>query len=165
MSRELKRFLFDRYGGFANKKLKDVERDEAFQIDDFGPEDRYHLCCHIQLRVNGDNAFELSLENIPTNRELSELIALRGPNIADGDFGTNISLQLNLADIGFLRDLARVVRRITRRGQRYNNPNWKWVCRRTGESLERLARYLEAYQRRRPAIPDEDDLFALLREE
>jgi len=165
MSRELKRFLFDHYGGFANKNLRDVERDEAFQIDDFSPPERYDLYCHIRLRVNDEDTFKLSLENVPTNDELIELIEMRGPDISDGTFGRNISLRMTIADTRFVHELAKAVRRITRRGQRYKNSNWKWVCRTTSDSLDRLASCLEEYQRTRQAEPDEEDLFSFLQSE
>jgi hypothetical protein len=46
--------------------------------------------------------------------------------------------------------LARAIRRVIGRGQRYPDPNWKWICPRTANSLERFARLL-ARANRQPA--------------
>ncbi len=56
-------------------------------------------------------------------------------------------------EVSFLRTLAKAFRRIVGRGGRYPVPNWKWICLRTADSLDRLADRLMEYRRIRRHEP------------
>ena len=54
----------------------------------------------------------------------------------------------------YLRKLAQAFRRIVGRDRTYSNRNWKWVCRRTADSIDRLADRLMEYRRLRRHTPE-----------
>jgi len=64
-----------------------------------------------------------------------------------------VEIPLLTKEVGFVRELARAFRRIVGGGQTYPNANWKWVCRRTADSLDLLADRLMEYRRLRTRTP------------
>jgi hypothetical protein len=114
------------------------------RIDDRRESDGYPGFCeiHVSAPAPDGSSVLLELSPAPHNAEVCELVERHGGQIRQGSLGATIQLSLTFRDARHVRDLARAIRRVTRRGQRYPDPNWKWICPRTADSLERFARLL-----------------------
>lgn len=122
----------------------------SFRIDDRQERDVYPGFCEIRVTVQdpeGSSAL-LELSPAPHSAEVGEVVERHGGQVTHEQFGTTIRLTLVRGDAHRVRDLARAIRRVTRRGQRYSDPNWKWICPRTADSLERFADALSHAGRR-----------------
>ena len=142
----LRDFLLDAYGGFADRRCTDRSQDLPIKIDDKGDHDVFPFFCTISVRVperNGDSLV-LTLQYAPLNADARELIETQGSAFENTPPGTTITLQLRVTSVTFIRKLARIIRNSVGRGKRYANPNWKWMCGRTGDSLDRFADVLMA---------------------
>lgn len=109
-----------------------------------------------------DFGFTLRLENPPLDAETRVLIGDKEGKIAGSRPELQVEIPLLITDVGYLRKLAQSFRRIVGRGRNYSNRNWKWVCRRTADSIDRLGDRLMEYRRLRrqgsgclaaPAVP------------
>lgn len=112
------------------------------KIDDENSTDRG--LCQIHVRTTGPSTFELKLTGSPMSSDVREFIASHGGEIAESI--NEIKLPLSVKQIAVIRKLARVIRSTVGRGRRYLDPNWKWICPRTADSLGRLADELAAYR-------------------
>lgn len=113
----------------------------SFRIDDRQERDVYPGFCEIHITVQdpeGSSAL-LELSPAPHNLEVCEVVERHGGRVTQGPLGVTIRLTLSHGAAGCVRELARAIRRVTRRGQRYPDPNWKWICPRTADSLARFA--------------------------
>lgn len=124
----------------------------SIRIDDQSQGDVHLGFCQIHLSAqrSDDTSVLLELSPAPHDAEVEEMVNRHGGHITHGSIGATIQLPLGPRDARRVRDLARAIRRVTRRGQRYPDPNWKWICPRTADSLERFAELL-ARARRQPA--------------
>lgn len=122
----------------------------SFRIDDCQERDFYPGFCEIHVTVQEPECSSalLELSPAPHNVEVCEVVERHGGQVIQGQFGTTIRLTLGRGDAHWVRDLARAIRWVTRRGQRYSDPNWKWICLRTADSLERFADALSHAGRR-----------------
>jgi len=126
-----------------------------FKIDGQETQDRSLDFCHIYAEVgrNATTRLTLRLDNPPLTEELRELVTEKGGKVV-GDFPEcQVEFPLAVNEVTFLRKLARAFRRIVGRGGRYENPNWKWVCPRTADSLDRFADHLMKYRSTRRHEP------------
>jgi hypothetical protein len=147
----LRDFLLDANGGFADRRCKDRSQDLPIKIDDQGDHDVFPYFCTISVRVperNGDSLV-LKLQYAPLNADARELIEDQGGELENTPRGTTVTLQLRVTNVTFIRKLARTIRNTVGRGKRYANPNWKWMCGRTADSLDRFADVLMAYRSER----------------
>lgn len=116
---------------------------KQFRIDDEGADDHHAGFCRVwfNIPIDGDT-FTLRLENAPHNDDVTALIKAMDGEITKSPIGTTIIVPLHASNAKFVRDLAKAIRRVTARGQRYSDKNWKWVSRRTADTLERFASIL-----------------------
>ena len=61
--------------------------------------------------------------------------------------GRVLTISMDVKSSPTLRELAKAIRSVTGRGQRYDDSNWKWITRRTADSLERFAQQLRTFRR------------------
>lgn len=142
-------FLFDVYGSRGRKT--DANGGACVQIDDQNQIDIQSGFCQIHVTVQSRESSTalLELSPAPHNGEVSELLHEHGGQLVHGSTGATIRLSVGPRDARRVRDLARAIRRITRRGETYADRNWKWICRRTADSLEQFARVLADAKRSR----------------
>lgn len=121
----------------------------SVRIDDRQERDVYPGFCeiHVTAQAADGSSVLLELSPAPYNPEVCGFVEGLGGQVTQGSFGATIRLRLSHGDARPIRDLARVIRRVTGRGQRYPDPNWKWICPRTAASLERLAGVLSRLRR------------------
>jgi hypothetical protein len=127
----------------------------TLRIDDRSSQDVYPAFCDIHVTVPDfeGKTFWLELRHPPLNAEVTEFLEDQDCEFRYTALCTIISLHLTVA-IGskVIKDLGRAIRRVTGRGQRYSDPNWKWICPRTSDSLVLFARALtEARSQRFPS--------------
>jgi hypothetical protein len=122
----------------------------SVRIDDRQERDVSPGFCQIHVTVLDPDGARVLLElsPVPHNAEVGEVVEEHGGQVTHGPLGATIRLPLGPKDVRRVRDLARAIRRVTRRGQRYPDPNWKWICPRTADSLERFANVLSRAHRR-----------------
>ena len=148
MSLALRRFLFNSYGGFGDKRVKDINRDYPFKLDDQSPSDKHEHFCGVFARVHGTDHFTLSLTNhCPLDAEIEAAVTARGGRVTKHDLATALDVDLSVDDVDFVEELGARIRRLVAPGRRYVNPNWKWVCPRTADSLQRFAEALRQYRK------------------
>lgn len=154
MSHLLKRFLLETYGGYGDKRLKGLDHDAPIQVDDRNQRDVSPDFCGIFVRVIDEKSLELVLASVPLNDAVRLVVKQRGGQVEPYDSGCGrIQLTVGLRDITFIRGLDRAVEAIVARGEKYPNPNWKWVCERVGHSLNQLANTLWTFRKRRKEHP------------
>lgn len=146
MSLALKHFLYAKYGGFGDKRIKDISRDYPFKVDDQSNKDAHDWFCGIFVRVIAKDRFELSLSNnAPINSTIKSLVHSKGGKVSTFDKRSHIEVELSVTDIEFISDLSKLIAGLVSTGKRYKNRNWKWLCPRTAASLDRLATVLSEY--------------------
>jgi hypothetical protein len=172
---QLRDYLLDAYGGCADKRIKDRSLDRPIQMDDKGRHDVYQHFCSIFVKAprQDERTFILTLNNSPLTPKIRQLVEARGGTIAESSdpARATITIRLTTRCVSFLNQLARTYRSAVFKGRRYADPQWKWICPRTSNSLERLAVVLDEFNQRRRSrtspvtYPDpevEDDIFARL---
>ena len=125
------------------------------RIDDRRSTDVSSDFCHLSVLSQETPApqFTLYLKDPPLDDEIIELICDKDGTITGVCPDLHVEIPLLTKEVGFLRELARAFRRIVGRGRTYPNANWKWVCRRTANSLDRLADRLTEYRKLRRHTP------------
>ena len=143
----LRDHLLDAYGGFADRRVK----DSAIQIDDRDATDVYTYFCSIFVSVpdrNGDS-LRLTLQHAPSSPEVVELVETLGGTVRPAVFGTTITQTLKASQGPAISRLAKAIKAIVGRGRSYDDPNLRWICPRTADSLVKLARHLALYRAER----------------
>jgi hypothetical protein len=144
-TRELKQQLFDAYGGFADKRYHDIERDAPFIVDDRTERDRdsrgqlFLWFCQMFVTVRAKDRIHLLLRGgTPESDAVTQWIDAHGAEREAGGIGFDI-LPGTLAD---LEDLAQRFEAVIRR--RYETKAYKHVVPRLAASLRRLRKILDA---------------------
>ena len=125
-----------------------------FRIDDRNDGDVYPLFCGILVAVPAppDNEVLLVLDNAPHNSDVLELLQEHGGRYTTDRLGSvRIKLALRAGsrgDSAFLRAFAKSIRKVVGRGQRYPDPQWKWICPRTAAALDLFADALKEFNSR-----------------
>lgn len=140
--RTLKEFLFAQYG----RPLDRSAPKQSLVVDDFSSSDQSHSFCHLSVELDDSEAFRLKIQNAPVSAPLREFVESRGWSIQETVYGPIIVIDLVVRESVVISELAKAVGRQVGRGRRYDNPNWKWVCPRTADSLKRLAQALWAFR-------------------
>ena len=145
---EFKKYLFAAYGGFGDKRVKDITKDYPFKIDGQGNDDSHEHFCGIFVRVTDGKKFELHLtNNAPINSKIKNMIKQKNGEVQQGDT-SSIKVNLTVKDSGFIKMLADEVKNMVGPGKTYKNRNWKWLCPRTATSLNRFAKILKEYEKK-----------------
>lgn len=144
---QLKKHLFNNYGGFSDKRIKDLKKSSRFKIDDFGQQDTSERFCHIFVDVidNTTNFVLCLANNAPISPEIEELISSNGGELTQA-IRNHIYIQLTPRDHEFVKLFASEIRKLVSPDREYEDSNWKWLCPRTAESLRRFAKVLERYK-------------------
>lgn len=140
---EVKKLLFDAYGGFADKRLKKLERDAPFIVDDRNEGDYdakgqlFLWFCQMFATVEDGPGVELELRGgVPHSAAVSEWFAGYGGQERPGDYRSYASVVLTPENFDALPDLVQRYSAITT--DRYPVKAWKYVVPRTAASLLKL---------------------------
>lgn len=135
---ELKAILFQAYDGFADKRIKNLERDEPFIVDDRNRGDydaRNQLFlwfCSMFVTVEAADRVSLTLRGgVPTSDAVNVWIEANA--VVDNH---GVTLTIDPATLNRLTELADLFSAIIRR--RYDVKAYKYVVPRTADSLARL---------------------------
>ena len=152
---QLAGFLRESYQDFRGGATSSSSELFPIRIDDRRSTDVSPDFCSLSISIHETPAphFSLYLKNPPLDDDMRELICDKDGNITGVRPELRVEILLLATEVGFLRDLAKAFRRIVGRGQTYPNANWKWVCRRTANSLDRLADRLTEYRKLRRHTP------------
>jgi len=143
---KIKRYLFNQYGGFGDKRIKDINKDYPFKIDDQTEHDNHDQFCGVFVRVIDDTNFELDLtNNAPPSPRIKALVESKGGKVQAESGYSSINVKLTLEDHDFIEQLSDEIGNLVSPGRKYGDPNWKWLCPRTAVSLRRFADVLRGY--------------------
>ena len=85
----LKKYLFDTYGGFADKRIKNLAKSNVFIVDDrsesdLGPSGSpYSSLCMIFARIVGPDSLDVDLRgNVPINDAIRRWVETDGSTYA-----------------------------------------------------------------------------------
>jgi len=154
-SSDLARFVGQSYQNIRGECPAGSADIPPIKIDDRAKGDVSSDFCRMSVLIpdKSNDGFTLYLWNPPLDDELAELIGAHNGKITGSRPEVEVEIALLTKDVSFLRTLAKAFRRIVGRGGRYSVPNWKWVCPRTADSLDRLADRLMEYRRIRRHDP------------
>jgi hypothetical protein len=152
----LRHFLLEAYGGFADRRYKDPSQDHPIKIDEESTTDVSNQFCRIFVRVPDRNgrSFIVTMHHAPINADARELIVEQGGEIVSTQYGLTVTLRLQITKLTFLRKLSQTIRNTVGRGKTYADPNWKWICGRTADSLDHFADVLKDYTSERRSMGD-----------
>jgi hypothetical protein len=148
MTTPLRDHLLDQYGGYADQRIKDRSLDRPIRVDDWSSRDTYAYFCSIFVSVpdrTGD-ALVVTVHHAPYDDAVVSLVQGLGGTVVLSEEGATITLSLTTTESSTITSLSQAIRRLVGRGRHYKNPSWWWICRRTAESLNRLAASLRAYR-------------------
>lgn len=145
----LKKHLFTEYGGFADKRVKKLEKGNLFIIDDRDPrrdvgadKKLYPWFCLMFAEVlSGREVVVRMWGNVPSSSSVQKWVDSGHAGRTDAPAGLQISVPLGQEDK--LRTLAGLIDDIVKPGARYSEKSYKYVCPRTASSLRRLADTLQ----------------------
>lgn len=144
-ARELKQHLFDAYGGFADKRYRNIERDAPFIVDDrteYDLDARGQLFlwfCLMFATVQATDSVRLLLRGgTPESEDVAAWFEAHGAE--EGAGGISVDLRPNT--VADLEDLAQRFEAIIRK--RYDTKAYKYVVPRVAASLRKLRDVLEA---------------------
>lgn len=149
--RALKKILFDAYGGFADKRIKDLDKSSRFIIDDRNNSDigadkkLLSYFCMIFAEVTSNEALSINfIGNVPVGKDVKKWLKLNSCEIQTPAYQSSLSIEVERGHQEILSDLARAIERIVAPGApRYEIKSYKYVCPRTAKSLRRIKRILD----------------------
>lgn len=147
----LKRKLFDEYGGFRDKRIKNLDKGERFIIDDrsptqdFGSQGLYSYFCEIFADVISEGKVRVVLSgNIPINQGVTDWIASHPTEFRND--GSYLSFTVEKGQEHTVNELAELIESIVAPGgEHYDTSSYKYVCPRTAKSLRRFVNILKEY--------------------
>ena len=146
---ELKAVLFEAYNGFADKRVKNLDKASTFLVDDRDPgvigADKKPLLwfCEIYAHAIADDQLRVTLTNAPLNEKIVEWAAKKGGTVKHAimpvlDFTVPRGKQARLDE------LAALMRAIIAPGApRYEWKHYKYACPRAAKSLQKLKTVLD----------------------
>jgi len=145
-TQDLKQFLYDAYGGFADKRIKNIDKGKLYIIDDRTPSDEdaagklFLWFCQIFAEVLDAGTVRVTLRgSVPRSPLVTKWLASNGAEQANGE----VQFSIRRGEEEGLGELARVFRAIVRPGAHYAVSSYKYVCPRTAASIERLQSVLK----------------------
>lgn len=142
----LKKFLFDAYGGFADKRVKNLDKGRLFIVDDRtkGDEDAagklFLWFCQIFAEVIDKNTVKITMRgDVPQGPLVAKWFAENGAE------QTNFVREFTIrrGEQQCLTELAAAFRTIIRPGACYPVKSYKYVCPRVAASLDKVRRVLD----------------------
>lgn len=146
MSRALKQHLFKAYNGFADKRIKNLDKGHSFIIDNRDNEPMNFAFCMIFAELAGPDRIKLIFQgNLPYNDTVKKMIESKGGTLNDRDGQVQASVgPLTLDDIAFLDKLRAAIRDVTNKP--YEIKSWKYSAVRVSDSLRRFISTLKEYR-------------------
>lgn len=149
--RQIKQALLNEYGSFSDKRIKNIDRGNPFIVDDRGPGDigadkqLFSYFCRVFVEVVSPTEVKVILDgNVPTGASVRQWVLTHAADFSARDVHQHLTVVVQRGDAGKLASLATAFRAIVRPGApRYDSPNYKYVCPRTAEALDRLERVLK----------------------
>jgi len=146
--RALKRILFDAYGGFADKRIKDLDKSSRFIIDDRSDSDigadkkLLSYFCMISAEVKSNEAVSIILiGNVPVGKDVKKWLKANKYEIKNLTYQSSLTIEVERGNQEILNDFARAIDSIVAPGApRYKVKSYKYVCPRTAKSLRRIKR-------------------------
>jgi hypothetical protein len=143
---ELKQVLFNAYGGFADKRIKNLERGKLFIVDDRTRSDEdaagklFLWFCQVLAEViDGDTVKIILRGDIPEGPLVAKWFEQHGAT--KSNFGLELVVPRRAE--AELSALAAGFRAIVRPGVQYPVKSYKYVCPRTAGAIEHLQHVLE----------------------
>jgi hypothetical protein len=141
----LKQALFDAYGGFADKRVKNLDKGRLFVIDDRteGDEDAagklFLWFCQIFAEVIDQDTVKITMRgDVPDGPLVAKWFA---ENEAErSNFGQEMVVRRG--EEQRLAELSAAFRAIVRPGARYQVKSYKYVCPRVARSVDKLRQIL-----------------------
>ena len=143
----LKEALLEEYGGFADKRIKHIDKGTFFNVDDrslgdFGADkELLSPVCAISVDVKSEEQIQLVLSrNVPMSGMVEEWIAESGAAYNGSPWPRRrLVIMVSRGEQSKLAGLASAIRSIVAPGApHYQTRNYKYCCPRTAVSLERL---------------------------
>lgn len=142
---QLKQVLFDAYGGFADKRFKNLDKGRLFIVDDrtSGDEDAsgklFLWFCQIFAEVVDHDTVKITMRGgVPVGPLVAKWFAENG--VKQTNFGREFLVRRS--EEQRLSELAAGFRAIVRPGARYPVKSYKFVCPRVARSLDKLREVL-----------------------
>jgi hypothetical protein len=154
----LQELMIEAYGDRGPYRRDRSKGRKEFCIDDQAENDVPRAFCNMTITLpdSESNDFRLTLYPVPWDKDVEALVDALGGKWHDNSIGRVLKVPLTIRSVPDIRRLARAIRKVTGRGKRYVNANWKWSTRRTAGSLERFARLLSEWNRcGRRMVPEE----------
>ena len=150
MSR-LKRALFDFYGGFADKRIKNLDKGTTFIVDarstsDLGGDRKpFATFCMVFADVVSETEVRVNLSgNIPVGAQVEAWLKEQGLTIKK-ILAPQLSIKVSQGNQGILDSLADAMMSIVVRGApRYDVPSYKYACPQTAGALKQLKQVLDS---------------------
>jgi hypothetical protein len=147
----LKKALYDAYGGFADKRIKKLEKGFRFIVDDrhegdYGADRQmFSYFCMIFADVIALDQVKVSLVgNVPDGKSVQDWLAHYGMTVRGSPVGQkSLDIVVTASTLATLSELAQAFRAITAPGRRFSVANYKYVCPRTADRLDRLVKILQ----------------------
>ena len=145
-ARALKQVLVDQYGGFADKRIKNLDTGSFFHVDDRSQGDydaRKQLFlwfCQVTLTVKSGTTVEVALSGeVPMNATVKVWLETHTTK----DRYDRPVIVIHKGEQAKLLDLAGAIGAIVAPGKRYPVKAYKYTCPRTAHSLQRLKATLD----------------------
>lgn len=148
---QLKRHLFKSYGGFADKRIKNLSKSDLFSIDGRARSDEdakgnlfLWFCMMFAKTVSATEVRLILCGNVPTSSKIKKWVKDVGAE-EDTQYQHRLELTVTPNNIDSLDELAGLVSSIVAPGApRYSEPSYKYVCPRVAASLRQFANNLRA---------------------
>ncbi len=145
---ELKKALFNKFGGFADKRIKNLDKGTTFIADDRGRGDYgadrnlFLWFCSIFIDVKSESYVLVRLSGgVPWSSAIAQWA--KSNNLEHRERPqTYIHIPISKGEEHKLNELASLLDAIVAPGERYEVAAYKYVCPRTAKSLRRLAKTL-----------------------
>lgn len=128
----------------------DERRAERWRnVREGAPTDRPDLRCELYLRSVDEEHFELHLRRLPLSESVLSHLRSRGAIIDRHGNTANVTLGLTAKDSPYLNQLADEIRATVGRSREkdYADPNWRWICPNTRETIRHLTQHLREFNR------------------
>ncbi len=160
---ELKKILFESYGGFADKRIKSIAKSNRFIIDDRSDSDvgsngkLYSYFCMIFAEVKSNQHIAITLlGNVPEDAKVESWLKKNDCEIKTPSHQSRLEIDVKLGEQSKLDDLAVALKSIVSPdAPRYEISNYKYVCPRTSKALNRFSAILsEAWSKELSSKPE-----------
>jgi hypothetical protein len=146
---KLKQVLFDEYAGFADKRIKRLDRGSLFIVDDRGPGDSgadkklFLWFCLIFADVLSETEVRIQLRGgLPKGPSVDSWIAAN-KKVLGVKLNGDLTFKIKKGQEQNLLELANAIAQLVAAGKKYTERAYKYVCPRTAHSLKKLAATLD----------------------